>query len=293
MKLYRLIAALFLAVFSSIQADSDTRLPKLPDGMMAPHERAAYILLHIWDFPENLSTPEKAEQAISDFLSVADADIASQDAYTTAVDTLMAKANAAGIDILTIAAKYTSYPDAPFFDDELYLPFIDAALATPTLLESTPGLKDRLQYDRACILKNRIGTKAASFIVELPSGEKTPVDSLFKSPLNLLVLFDPDCDHCRDMLSGLSASTSLAQAVDNKSISVTTVWIDALDSPGTLSIPTAEGWNVVSDRTGIMDNELYELPVMPSVYVIDNNGVVVNKNLVKFATVISALGLSE
>ena len=82
MKLYRLIAALFLAVFSSIQADSDTRLPKLPDGMTAPHERAAYILLHIWDFPENLSTPEKAEQAISDFLSVADADIASQDAYT-------------------------------------------------------------------------------------------------------------------------------------------------------------------------------------------------------------------
>lgn len=293
MKLYRLIAALFLAVFSSIQADSDTRLPKLPDGMTAPHERAAYILLHIWDFPENLSTPEKAEQAISDFLSVADADIASQDAYTTAVDTLMAKANAAGIDILTIAAKYTSYPDAPFFDDELYLTFIDAALATPTLLESTPGLKDRLQYDRACILKNRIGTKAASFIVELPSGEKTPVDSLFKSPLNLLVLFDPDCDHCRDMLAGLSASTSLAQAVDNKSISVTTVWIDALDSPGTLSIPTAEGWNVVSDRTGIMDNELYELPVMPSVYVIDNNGVVVNKNLVKFSTVISALGLSE
>ena len=42
-----------------------------------------------------------------------------------------------------------------------------------------------------------------------------------------------------------------------------------------------------------MDNELYELPVMPSVYVIDNKNTVIRKNLVDIKTIKTALDLTE
>ena len=293
MKISRLIASLTFIVVAYLCACAETRLPKLPDGMKEPAQRAAYIMLHIWDFPENLSSPENAEQALSDFLSVADAGVAPAEAYVNAVNTLTSKAQAAGIDILSLAAKYTADPYAPFFNDELYLPFVDAALASKKLLDSTPGLADRLKYDRACILKNRVGTPATSFSAQLRSGQTVPVEKLFSAPLNLVVLFDPFCDHCREILSGLSDSPALAKAVADRRVNVIAVWIEAQDSADALAFPSTAGWNVVADRTGIMDKELYELPIMPSVYVIDNKGTVVNKNLVEVSKILAALGLSD
>ncbi len=293
MKILRIIASLTFFVVTYLCACAETRLPKLPADMTSPSQRAAYIMLHIWDFPENLSSPESAEQALSDFLSVADARVASPADYVTAVNALTAKAQAAGIDILSLAAKYTADPYAPFFNDELYLPFVDAALASKKILDATPGLAERLTYDRACILKNRVGTPATSFSAQLRSGETVPVEKLFSAPLNLVVLFDPFCDHCREILSGLSESASLAKAVADRRVNVIAVWIDAQDSADALAFPTTAGWNVVADRTGIMDKELYELPIMPSVYVIDNKGVVVDKNLVEISKMLAALGLSD
>lgn len=293
MKSIRLFSALCLAALCHNYALSDTRLPEVPAAMTAPEQRAAYIMTHIWDFPENLSSPEAAEQALSDFLSVAQARIAHPEDYARAVATLTDKADKAGIDILTLAAKYTSDPMAPYFDDELYLPFVDAALASPSVLNKKNGLKERLQYDRACILKNRVGTQATSFDVLSASGVTCPVTDLFTAPKNLLILFDPDCDHCREILSELSASGSLAKAVETRQVNVIAVWIDAQDSPDAISIPSAEGWNIVSDRTGIMDNELYELPVMPSVYVVDDKNTIIRKNLVDIKTIKTALDLTE
>lgn len=293
MKLTRLFICIYFALFCGIIASAETRLPKLPDGMTDPARRAAYIMMHIWDFPENLATPEAAEQALSDFLSVADAGVAPAAEYADAVTVLVDKADKAGIDILSLAAKYTSDPAAPFFDDELYLPFVDAALASPSLLSKKTGLKERLQYDRACILKNRVGTQAASFDVRLASDKTLSVRSLFTAPLNLLLLFDPDCDHCREMLSELSASQTLSDAVAAAKVNVIAVWVDALDSPSAISVPSADRWIIASDCSGIMDNELYELPVMPSIYVIDGNGTVVGKNLLEVPAVLKALGLTE
>ena len=293
MKISRLITFLTFIVATYLCACAETRLPKLPDDMKSPAQRAAYIMLHIWDFPENLSSPENAEQALSDFLSVADARVAPAEAYVNAVNTLTTKAQAAGIDILTLAAKYTADPYAPFFDDELYLPFVDAALASKKLLDSTPGLKERLTYDRACILKNRVGDPAASFNVQLRSGATTPVEKLFTAPLNLLVLFDPFCDHCREILTGLSESSSLAKAIADGNVSVTAVWIEAQDSADALAFPSVKEWNVAADRTGVMDKELYEFPIMPSVYVIDNKGIIVDKNLVEVAKILAALGITD
>ena len=281
MKISRLITFLTFIVATYLCACAETRLPKLPDDMKSPAQRAAYIKLHIWDFPENLSSPENAEQALSDFLSVADARVAPAEAYVTAVNTLTTKAQAAGIDILTLAAKYTADPYAPFFDDVLYLPFVDAALASKKLLDTTPGLKERLTYDRACILKNRVGDPATSF------------EKLFTAPLNLLVLFDPFCDHCREILTGLSESSSLAKTIADGNVSVTAVWIEAQDSADALAFPSVKEWNVAADRTGVMDKELYEFPIMPSVYVIDNKGIVVDKNLVEVAKILAALGITD
>ncbi|MDE6542451.1 MAG: DUF5106 domain-containing protein, partial [Muribaculaceae bacterium] len=63
MKISRLIASLTFIVVAYLCVCAETRLPKLPDGIKEPAQRAAYIMLHIWDFPENLSSPENAEQA--------------------------------------------------------------------------------------------------------------------------------------------------------------------------------------------------------------------------------------
>lgn len=293
MKFNKYISTLSVVLMCWIQALPETRLPQLPEGMTIPEDRAAYIMLHIWDFPENLASTEIAEQALSDFLSVAAAGIAPANAYAVAVDTLTAKAVEAGIDIFSLAAKYTSDPDAPFFDDELYLPFINAVLATPVFLAKNPGLEEHLLYDRECILKNRVGTKAATFIIESTTVDNFEINTLYQSPLNLLILFDPDCSHCRETLTELSISHSLAKAVSDKRVNVIAVWVDAPDSPTSLSLPTAAGWHVVSDRTGIMDKDLYDLPIMPTIYVVDDKGIVIRKNLVGLQKILTALELTD
>lgn len=285
--------SLTIAAGACLAMCADKRLPIPPTDVNTPDSRAAYVMLHMWDFPENLADATVATQSVRDLLLIASSDSASAIDFAAAVKTLTFKATEAGIDIMSIAETLTADPEGDFFNDELYLPFVEAALATPKLLQATPGLKERLEYEHASRLKNRVGTSAATFDVQLMSGDIIPVGRLLTAPLNLLILFDPDCDHCREILSALSTSPSLAESIEKGTVNVIAVWTDAQDSPDALSVPAAKAWNVVSDRTGIMDKELYEIPVTPTVYVIDSHGTVIAKNLLDKSQILDALKLAD
>lgn len=168
----------------------------------------------------------------------------------------------------SLAYIYWGSPASPHRDEERYLRFLDALLASDSLPDA---LRERAEGRRRMAMLNRPGSIAADFrFLERHGGESSLHD--LKSPLTLLVFYDPECPHCGDILSGLASSRAINAAVAEKRLTVIAVYAegkrDVWDRTRS-SMPA--NWLVGYDLTGVLDEELYDLPAMPTPYLLDGD----------------------
>ena len=206
---------LMLAVTSGSMSAQQNKIQDLPlsvtpSTLCIPHERVAYLWVHIWDdidFADTLRShhPAFMEQNFVNFLSLFP--YAQAEARIMAVKSLMQRAE---VDetvyrlLARLAEKYLYTSGSPMQNEEYFIPFLEEIVGT-SLLDETE--KSRFRFLLSAALKNRPGTMATDFTYLTPNGE---LQTLYTVPATyrlLLLFYDPDCLHCREILTALSTAS--------------------------------------------------------------------------------------
>lgn len=256
-------------------------LPEVPATLTTPEERAAYILEHFWDgmdFSDTLRSRDSAymEQNLVNFLSLFPH--VRQEALPSPVGNLLRRAAADSAALRLVCGlvdRYLNDPNSPMRNEDYYVFFLEELLRLPGLSEYE---RVRPRYQLATVRKNRPGTVAADFSYMDRHGMRNTLHATRAKRL-LLLFYDPACSHCSEILDGIRGDNLLARLVANKELAVLAVYTEgdrALWDATKDSMP--QEWTVAIDESGIVERELYSVPAMPVIYLLDNDKTVLLKD---------------
>lgn len=117
---------------------------------------------------------------------------------------------------------------------------------------------------------NAPGRPAADFSMLLADGSNVRLSDFLGAEL-LLVLFDPDCDHCMSVVSDLAESLPLGMRV----LAVYADGEESLWPRAMAAVP--DGWIAAFDTEGVYGEGLYSPEFIPGVYMIGADGVVISR----------------
>lgn len=273
------LAAAMMLPAALIAGVRELPLPSVPVSLKEPSERAAYIMLHFWD---GMDWRDSALIADDSFMEQNSANFYTLFSHTDsinaskAVDAMLAGASVsdkAYRRVADIAALYLHEPDSPMIDDESYAVVVDRLLADNRL-----GEADRLRLEDAhrTLMRNRKGTKAADIAIITRDRTKIRLsDAVALHPVSILIFYDPDCLDCAELEEHLKSNIPEAAGV---------VMICAYDTDESLwkahAATMPANWIVTRPADpGFENSEAYDIPVTPTVYLLDRNLTVLAKNL--------------
>lgn len=95
---------------------------------------------------------------------------------------------------------------------------------------------------------------------------KTEADKL------LLIFYDPECTYCSDVINILSSYVRINEAIHEGRLKVLAIYAEGKrDVWEDTKYDLPSNWDGGYDLTGIHDNELYDLPAMPTIYLLDSS----------------------
>lgn len=287
MKTYRAFVGLMLNMllvacsFGTGQATSTTHsadngdsvemgLPTVPDGLTGPEERAGYVMLHFWDKLEPTDTVKSlnedfVEQNFANFVSLFP--IGSEDARKAGIEALMTRMRAcpAAYNMMVkTARKYLYDPNSPMYNEGYYETFLQVVEGDETL--STEEYA-RVATELVWVGKNREGTIASDFRYKRSDGKMM---TLLTTPVKrwmVLVLYDPECDTCHEIVGELGKNEKLNELISSGEMEVLAINFIGERKNGIVEIPS--NWMNGLDMSGIEDNEIYVVRATPALYVLD------------------------
>lgn len=175
----------------------------------------------------------------------------------------------------SIAYLYLGSPASPYRDESRYIVFLDSLLVSDSLPD---GLRERAEYRRQVAMLNRPGTIASDFRYLERHGRESRLHDL-KTPFTILVFYDPECPHCNDILRSLAFSKTINISIAEKELTVIAIYAEGnRDVWDKTRNDLPENWLVGYDLTGVLDEELYNLPAMPTLYLLDSGKRVILKD---------------
>ena len=287
MKSRRNILLLIVCWFGllSVVADSipELPLPNVPTTLRTPGERANYIITHFWDameFGDTIRSHNRMfmEQNFSNFISVFP--YAEEVVRQKAVETLLGKAETDSIGYVLlkdIAEKYLYEPDSPMMSEEFYILFLERFIKSPILGEHG-ALRLYRQLDAA--RKNRPGMTAANFSYTTREGTSTTLHQTDTNGELLLIFYDPDCEHCKEVTGELQKAKTLSEAIAAGKIKVLAIYSDEDHNlwKRTAGLLPKE-WTVGYDGGTLQENGSYVLRTMPTLYLLDREKKVIAKDI--------------
>lgn len=257
---------------------SELPMPMVPANIEQPSERAAYMIRHFWDtlnFDDTVRCCKKdfIEQNFSNFVAMFP--VADESAQKAAVETLLkraaANASAYGLMVET-ACKYLYDPNSPMYNEQIYELFVDSELSNAATDEAQ---RERLKTEKQWIGMNAPGTIATDFKYRTAAGTVT---TLLKTPINnqlLLVLYDPTCDHCHEIIEQLGRNAEINGCIAEGTLTVLAINLVAKHPPGDLP----SNWHSGTDLSNIDDRDLYIIRATPSLYILDTTHTILAKDI--------------
>lgn len=172
---------------------------------------------------------------------------------------------------------YLYHPNSPMRNDIYYGMVLKAYQDTKLISE---GDKQRDQMLLLLINKNNVGDLASDFSFEDNSGKLKSMTS-YVADLKLLLFYDPNCQHCKEMIAVLKESSVLNSLIDRKELIVL-----AIDPLGNLAnwkgykgyIP--DNWvNGFNKSETIIRLQLYNIQAYPTMYLLDRDNKVILKDV--------------
>ena len=253
-------------------------LPSVPALLTEPAERADYLALHYWDHfdfknEKMIGNADVTEQGFSNFLSIMPYVSKKNEAFAKLYD-------AAGenkdmlVCFMDLTAKYLYEMDSPLYDEELYIIALNQLLASSKVPEEE---KERLRYALSVSMKNRVGNKATNFSFIRKDGKRGTLYTV-NGDYILLYFNDPNCDGCRIMKEELSSSPVIEKAVEENKLKVLSVCVEGTKEQWQAQNLPLKWIDACDERKVITDRELYDLPSLPVMYLLDRSWRVVQKN---------------
>ena len=175
-----------------------------------------------------------------------------------------------------VAEFYFYHPNSPFRNEDWYIPVLEGLLASPKLGDD---YKVRPAYQLEMARKNRPGMKANDFTYTLADG-RTGRLSQVEGDYTLLLFYNPDCNDCRRVEQYIAHSKVLAPLIRSKRLAVLAVYPDADLPLWRTHLPEMpQGWITgYDDGQKITKEDIYYLPAIPTLYLLDKEKRVVLKD---------------
>jgi hypothetical protein len=276
------LAPEFLFAQTPIMKVPVIRKVAVPDSLKTTRERADYLAIHYWDlfdFDDTtyIDKPGMTEQSFSNYIGIlpyADSRLAEQ-----GMSALLHRAdNGTGMFdyFVRLTEKYLYEPNSPLFNEELYVPVLQYLVNSKRV---DTAKKETYAFRLKMALKNRKGTMVADFTFLDTKGESHSLYGTSTDRNLLLVFFDPECDHCVQVLSRMRTEPNIMIHLMNGSLSVLAVYAEGKkkiweEHKNTLP----DTWMVGFDKSKVSEKSIYDLKAMPTIYLLDKNKTVLLKD---------------
>lgn len=249
--------------------------PMAPDSLPNIQSRADWLLQNFWtpfDFTQNSVSQAALDHAFKVYVSPlrwADPKVA-EESVNTLIKTL--KKYPPMLYQFTRAAEHNLYNDkAEMWVDGVYLKFLDALMADKKISSLR---KARYKIQQSQLQKSLIGKKMVPFSYTTPAGKKEKVT--FDTPYTIIVFGDPFCTDCAMYKINLEGFPELNEMIEQGQLNVYYI------------VPAAEavdGWERQLTNypalwhcgAGEMLDEVYDMRMTPTVYLLGADGVIIDK----------------
>lgn len=241
-------------------------------------EQADSLAMHYWDdfnFNDDVfvNSASAVELEFRDFINILSGVSKKREAVRKLYDN--AAKNPDVLDyFVQLSEKYLNDFESRFYDEELYIIVLEKLLSIKEVL---PESKDRLEYQYACAMKNRVGEKAADFGFLLKDGGTNNLHGV-KADYILMYFYDPACDDCNIVKRKMAESSEINRMLDDGKLKLLSICVEnSHDEWLQQRLPVQ--WIDACDKSmSIIDEELYYLPNLPILYVLDSEHKVIMKN---------------
>lgn len=159
-------------------------------------------------------------------------------------------------------------PASPMRDETLYIRMLRTLLSTDSLPESV-RLRGEERQRKASL--NRPGSIATDIRYQDRNGSTGSLHQ-FDAPRILLVFYDPECPHCPEILNKIADHQGINEAIENGELGVLAIYAEGKrDVWDKTKADMPCNWTVGYDLSDILDNDLYDLPAMPILYLLDSD----------------------
>lgn len=285
MKHYLLYISLISALFYG--CGSPAKKPKVETGsvpsyrfrMVQPPTQAtdedkfAYMAEHYWDKFDFADTVFISKVDTFEMLRAYAAYVANFVGPTNQepIKELMARASTSKPMFeyfVMLAEKVLHDPNSPVRSEELYIPVLEAQLATPFYDEY-----ERIApaYDLEIANQNRIGRKANDFKYTLASGRTSNLYSI-DAEYVLIFINNPGCPMCKSIQAAVVESPMLNELQERGSLVVLALYPDEdLDAWRSYAPSMPAKWiNSYDKGCAVREKNLYDLRAIPAMYLLDS-----------------------
>lgn len=271
-------------------SDLDTQhylieLPEIPSYIQTPMQRADFLVANFWNnlnVNDSLRSQDEIllEQSFVDFLSIiplATSDSIVDIGFRNLLETSHQNPNIYK-KITNFAEIYLNTSDSPMYSEDLYLQYLQALSRSNFISEIQ---RIRLEDLIEMMGKNRIGSKASDFSFISPEGEFLSLSKLLSPGMKImLIFFDPECEQCEVTLEKLRADSNLQKSLTEGHLKVVAIYPGDNEPAWRRKISSLPPeWIFGINQYEIEDNDLYYLPEMPTIYLLDDNGTVLIKEM--------------
>ena len=246
-------------------------LPSVPDSLVTAKSRANYLALHYWDnidFNDStiIGNEDISEQGFSNFISIMPYVTQKEVAFAEFISKISLKPDVQDY-FMAVAKKYLAESQSPVFNDELYIMMLQSLLSSD-MLDSARRAKYSVILNTE--MKNRVGEVATDFEFMLRDGGRGRLTEI--NAKYILVFFsDPDCDRCNSVKAQIDASAVVRIKLLLGDLALLSVCVEG-DTDAWKRIKTPDEWIDACDKKcAIYDQELYDIPGLPSFYLLDSS----------------------
>lgn len=178
---------------------------------------------------------------------------------------------------LSYADRYLYHPNSPYRNEDCYIAFLEELLKKGAIDDAS---RTYTYVQRLTLLKqNRVGYMATNIAMRGSSSEQYKLYDV-KADYTLLLLYDPECETCKKVISYLAENAKVNQLITNKKLAVFAANPDGFsESWLQKNRKMPQSWIIGYDEERqIRTSQLYDLKALPSLYLLDKKKMVLIKD---------------